>query len=297
MKIIQFYIFSELIKKIFIMTAGFTLLVTFFNFINELDSISNNTFTLRNIFFIQALKLSTVIYEVLPIGTLIGGLWAFATIAATSEFIAMRVGGFTPYLIFKIICIAWIPLLVVSLFLSELLMPLSNKLLGKNQSLNQSSSSVSEFKSGYWLRDRVGESTAENKEFLPNTERIVNFSSIDIKKMIKFITIFEFNQNNILTRRISAESAGYFAANDNFFDAPDNFRGYWKLINPKVIILSKDGNVLVSEPAQITLHTKLSVETIDALTIHPEKMSLYNLKNFINYIKERYLHKFLLLIN
>ena len=150
MKIIQFYIFSELIKKIFIMTAGFTLLVTFFNFINELDSISNNTFSLRNIFFIQALKLSTVIYEVLPIGTLIGGLWAFATIAATSEFIAMRVGGFTPYLIFKIICIAWIPLLVVSLFLSELLMPLSNKLLGKNQSLNQSSSSVSADRRSYY---------------------------------------------------------------------------------------------------------------------------------------------------
>ncbi len=121
------YLAKVVLEKIIITLLGFTLLFTFFNFIAELDEIGKGTFFITTIFSFVVLKIPNVTYEIIPIATLIGSLWAFSELASTSEFTAFRVGGLSPNKALIIVFIIGLPLTLFTLFLSEVLIPTSEE--------------------------------------------------------------------------------------------------------------------------------------------------------------------------
>ena len=288
MPIIIIYLFKEIFTKIVVTTLGFTLLFTFFNFIAQLETVGDTTFNLGNVLFIQVINSLGVIYEVLPIASLIGGLWAFATLASTSEFIVMRAGGLNPKLIFFTVVFSCVPFMIFSVLLSEILIPSSEKFTEKLQPYNKLYSYSQSFQSGFWLRDRLNIKNNPSNN-LQIQERIVNFKTIDIKKNLKNITIFEFDKENLLVRRIFAENGKYEKNTNKKFTKKTTYldsAGYWKLENPKIFEISLSGKTRLSSRSQLFVSTDLSSETIDALTIKPEKMSSLNLYKYISYLSD-----------
>ena len=95
MTLITKYLVSDLLRKVFVITFGFTVLFSFFSFIAELENLNSYEIKLENIFYSQILNAPSIIYDVIPIATLIGSLWCFASLAANSEFVVFFGSGFS----------------------------------------------------------------------------------------------------------------------------------------------------------------------------------------------------------
>src|SRR3546814_8031999 len=97
-------------------------LFTFFALIEELDSVGTK-FTLLNLFYMQALALPTRLYDLLPIGLLIGAILALAGLAQRNELVILRVSGVSGMKLLAMLWVVTIPLVVGAFFLSEIVTP------------------------------------------------------------------------------------------------------------------------------------------------------------------------------
>ena len=123
MSLITKYLVADLLKKILVITFGFTILFSFFSFMAGLEDLTGSELSFQQVFFSQVLDAPSIIYDVIPIATLIGALWCFATLASNSEFVVFLGSGFSTRHFINIILMAGIPLVVLTISLSELIMP------------------------------------------------------------------------------------------------------------------------------------------------------------------------------
>src|SRR5690606_1805869 len=86
------YLAREIYRSSAVVLLALIGLFTFFALIEELDNIGGS-FTLLNLFYMQALALPTRLYDLLPIGLLIGAILALAGLAQRNELVILRVSG------------------------------------------------------------------------------------------------------------------------------------------------------------------------------------------------------------
>ncbi|OUW06438.1 MAG: LPS export ABC transporter permease LptG [Betaproteobacteria bacterium TMED156] len=279
------YLAKVVLIRIIITLVGFTLLFTFFNFISELDQIGKGAFLISSILIIVLLKIPNVIYEIIPIATLIGSLWAFSELASNSEFTAFRVGGLSPQKVSLIIFLIGLPIAFFTVFLSEIFIPLSDKFSRDWDKTNFKIKSTSNFRSGFWLRDRFDFNNNDKKNV---GERIVNIKKIFPDKSLIGVKIYEFDQNSKLISVISANKGNYIKSKKDVKSEIDKKNDLvlnsWKLMEPKVLTISQKGTTQLTNHSVLSIYTKLSERTIEALTIKPEKMSATELYSFIEYL-------------
>src|SRR3546814_6652652 len=84
-------------------------LFTFFALIDDLDNISAK-FSLANLLYLQALAIPTRLYDLLPIGLLIGAILALAGLAQRNELVILRVSGVSGMKLLTMLWIVTIPL-------------------------------------------------------------------------------------------------------------------------------------------------------------------------------------------
>ena len=280
------YIVNFILQRIIITLIGFILLFTFFNFIAELDQIGKNANFLNSTFKIMVLKIPNVTYEIIPIATLIGGLWAYSELSATSEFTAFRVGGFTPQKALLTIFLGGLPLMLLTVVLSEVFIPISDKFSRDINNLKSQISSNSNFKSGFWLRDRY---ITDDKFSDSLSERFINIKNIYPDKSLIGVKIYDFDTDFKLIKITTALKGDYVSLKKNsaVYKVKENIQiktNSWNLISPVVLKINKNGNTSLERYENLTLKTKLSAKTIEALTIKPEKMSVAELYSFIEYL-------------
>ena len=273
------YLAKVVLERIILTLLGFALLFTFFNLISELDEIGKGSFFISTIFSVVFLKIPNVTYEIIPIATLIGSLWAFSELASTSEFTAFRVGGLSPNRALIIVFIIGLPLTLFTVVLSEVLIPISEQYSRNWGGLMVKNQSTSNFKSGFWLRDRFPSSKKNGNQKV--RERILNIKRINTDKSIIDIKIYGFDKNSKLVSVTSAKK-GNFVVIDKKNDSKT--LNYWNLNNAKVLTVNEAGHVKLMKYPQRSIDTKLSSRTIEALTVKPDKMSATELSSFINYL-------------
>ena len=278
MTLITKYLVSDLLRKIFIITFGFTVLFSFFSFITELENLNTYEIKLEKIFYSQILNAPSIIYDVVPIATLIGSLWCFASLAANSEFVVFFGSGFSTRHFIKVILTGGIPIVILTIFLSEIIMPSSINKLNKINSgggLNQ----TIELQTGYWIRDVLDYEKIENDA----NERIINIGQIDFDRKLSSILVYEFDKQNKLIRKITAKT-GLFQKN-NMADEGVFFYS-WSLAKPTILDMSEPTSITEKQFDNIILSTNISESTFNALTIKPEKMSAQELRSYVAYLED-----------
>ena len=278
MTLITKYLVSDLLRKIFIITFGFTILFSFFSFIAELENLNSYEINLEHIAYSQILNAPSIIYAVIPIATLIGSLWCFATLAANSEFVVFFGSGFSTSHFIKVIITGGIPIVILTIFLSEVIIPSSiNKLnqVKSGSGLNQ----TIELQTGYWIRDVLNYEKIENNA----NERIINIGQIDFDGKLFSILVYEFDKQNKLIRKITAKT-GLFQK-DKMADEGIFFYS-WNLTEPTILDMSKPTSITEKQFDNIILSTNISESTFYALTIKPEKMSARELKSYAAYLED-----------
>ena len=119
------YLARGMYGRIGFVLLGFVALFALFDFVSELEEIGRGDYRMVGALQFIMLRLPAMAYELLPIACLIGGLWALAGLAATSEFTVARASGFLP--VDALITIGWtgLPLVLACALLSELVVPVS----------------------------------------------------------------------------------------------------------------------------------------------------------------------------
>ena len=276
MRIARRYIASEIYKSSAVVLLALIGLFSFFNLIDELDKLSA-TLSLANLLYLQLLSLPTQLYELLPIGLLIGAVLALAGLAQRNELVVLRASGVSGLQLLLSLWLITLPLMVGALVLSEYITPRTEiqasesslKLLGK--------AGGGRLASGYWFK--------ENQN---TTMRLINIGNLNDKSTVANITIYEFNQAQQLQSFIQAET-GHFNNGQLQLEQVQQ-----SIINPKALQAleqTTDTTQLIEQEqlATLAIQTELNAERLLARILTPERMAITDLIDYISYLDQNQL--------
>lgn len=259
LKLYQRYLMRELFGSIFLVLAAFLALFTFFNFIDELRSVGRAGYALGHAALFVALGLPGLIYELIPIATLIGALYALSTLARHSEITVLRASGLaTRSLLMTLFRVAAL-LAILTFIIGEGLVPFSER-LGREIRAKALSTVIAQsgFDSGLWVKD--GRSFVNIRKAAPEAP-------------LEDIRIYKFNQQNALESVTDAKSA--------VFNRPDR----WQLHGVVRTVLEGDrSRVETSEESEWV--SAITPDLLAVLMVAPERMSLYGLLNYTKHLTE-----------
>lgn len=272
------YLAREIYRSCAVVLLALVGLFTFFALIEDLDSVGTK-FTLINLFYLQALQLPTRLYELLPIGLLIGAILALASLAQRNELVILRVSGVSGIKLLAMLWIITVPWVIGAFVLSEVVTPAAEiknseaslQLLGR--------AGGGRLNSGYWFKE----------EGSSGGDRIINIAELKANGGVSDVTVYEFQQDQELTR--------FSRAKDGYFDDG-------RLVLEVVTETHIDENALmaladaqppaspltrVQQVEQRELATTLTPERLIARILTPERMSIAVLLDYIGYLEANHL--------
>jgi lipopolysaccharide export system permease protein len=278
MRTARHYLAHEIYRSCTVVLLALLGLFTFFSLIEELDNL-NGTFTMLALFYLQALAIPARLYDLLPIGLLIGSILALANLAQRNELIILRVSGVSHLKLIAMLWLITLPLMLGAAVLSEWLTPLAEL---KNSEVTlrlQGHSLGGRLESGYWFKEPTKDQGL----------RTINIATLYGDGKVEGITLYEFDKNLELLA-LSQAKRGYFSDNKLLMQnvvenriAPDALISLQDARTPKTPLLT------VHTLAKRELSTTLTPARLLARVLTPERMSLLTLLDYISYLNHNQL--------
>ncbi|CAN4266017.1 COG0795 Predicted permeases [Methylophilaceae bacterium] len=261
MNIFNRYLWQETSINILMTMLGLLALFSFFDLIQELDTLGRGDYGISTMLMFVALSIPGHIYEVVPVAVLVGMMFSLGTLARNSELVVMRVSGISVVKIGWVLIKVGLLFTVITFLVGELITPISEKMAQRLRIKATDSVVAQDFKTGLWVKD--------GKSFV-NVENVLPDASLFN------IHVYEFDENFRL-RSISNAKNGYFDE--------DRWRlskvTQTKFNNAKVIQQSNIQTQIFNEANWKSL---IRPELLNVLLVSPEKMSAWNLYSFINHL-------------
>ena len=260
------------------MLAGFVLLFTFLDMVSEIRNIGRDGFDLTQAFLLVFFRVPGIVYELLPVATLIGAVWALAQLAAGSEFTVARASGLGPLQVLGFSVFVALPLVAFTLFLAELILPISEVAAARAKASVEGRVGSSFLSSGFWMRDYPTES-GENRVRV----RMVNLTSMDPDRRLKGVKLYEFGELLTLRSLVEADSAVFLRASPATANAQE--ASIWRLEGVRLTEFAADGQVTRNQLSSLELPLYLSPARLGALMVKPEQMSARELFLYVDYLQ------------
>ena len=272
------YFAAQIILHIGIVLAGFVLLFTFLDMVSEIRNIGRNGFDLTQASLLVFFRVPGIVYELLPVATLIGAVWALAQLAAGSEFTVARASGLGPLQVLGFSVFVALPLVAFTLFLAELILPISEVAAARAKASVEGRVGSSFLSSGFWMRDYPTESS-ENRVRV----RMVNLTSMDPDRRLKGVKLYEFGELLTLRRLVEADSAVFLRASPATANAQE--ASIWRLEGVRLTEFAANGQVTRNRLSSLELPLYLSPARLGALMVKPEQMSARELFLYVDYLQ------------
>jgi lipopolysaccharide export system permease protein len=274
----------EIIQATGFVLFGLLALFSFFELINQLDDLGRASYSLRQVFIYVLLGLPTRTYELMPIGALIGTIYALSKLASNSEFTIMRVSGMsTRRLAYAVLSVA-VVLVLVTYVLGEFIAPPAERLGRQSRLVATGSTLAQQFRSGIWVRDLLKDPDGHVERL-----RFINVARVQPDISVEGWRIFEFDRDFRL-RSISR------AAEGRYVDGPPGRHG-WELknivetrlpvVDPTDMTPSPLRTEIVREPERLWV-SDLKPEIFGVLLVQPERMAALDLVQYINHLAENH---------
>lgn len=268
------YLALEIYRSSFVVLLALIGLFTFFALIEELDNVGNQ-FTLLNLFYLEALALPTRLYDLLPIGFLIGAILALAGLAQRNELVILRVSGVSGIRLLITLWIVTLPLVAGAFVISEVLTPAAEIKSSEANLILLGRSDGSRLNSGYWFKENTGDG---------NT-RIININRLLSGGGVQGVTLYEMNAEQELQAFSQAKEG-------RFQDGELILEGVTQLtINEHAVQALADTAVPAAALTRLdtldsrSVDTTLTAERLIARVLTPERMSVVTLLDYISYLK------------
>lgn len=267
------YLASEIYRSSAVVLLALLGLFTFFALIEELDKVGSK-FSLLSLFYIQLLELPTRLYDLLPIGLLIGAILALASLAQRNELVILRVSGLSGLRMMLMLWVVTLPMVIGAFFLSEYLTPAAEIKASEQGMALLGRSGGGRLDSGYWFKENTPEGGM----------RIINISQLQGNGRVSEITLYDFLPGEKLSF-IAQSPNGQFSNNSLVLNDVTETR-----LDTNALQALKDAQapeqalVQVEKRDALTLSTSLSAERLMARVLTPERMSILDLIDYIHYL-------------
>ena len=285
MKYLFPYIFERYLARQIYAAFGFILfalvaLFLFFDILSELGSVKGQ-YTLPLALLHVLLKAPSRISEIIPIAGLIGSIYVFAMLASQSEFTILRIAGLDIRRGLTTLAKISLPLIIVTLVMSEWLGPYTENLSDQIRMKALGSSYSSQFKTGVWVKDRLRDEDGSGP-IRPGV-RYVNVGKIEQDNEIKNIRMYEFDDAYSLLSIRSAVSGRFDETGTWILDDVTETRfKESKQADPLNPVYSAQ---TFSHPI-ISLNSEVTPQILSVLLVSPEKMSIISLGRFISHLRD-----------
>lgn len=285
MKYLFPYIFERYLAKQIYAAFGFILfalvaLFLFFDILSELGSVKGQ-YTLPLALLHVVLKAPSRISEIIPIAGLIGSIYVFAMLASQSEFTILRIAGLDMRRGLITLAKISLPLVILTLVMSEWLGPYTENLSEKIRMKALGSSYSSQFKTGVWVKDRLRDEDGSGP-VRPGV-RYVNVGKIEQDNEIKNIRMYEFDDAYRLLSIRSAASGRFDQTGTWILDDVTETRfKETKQTDPLNPVYSAQTFILPI----VSLESEVTPQILSVLLVSPEKMSIFSLGRFISHLRD-----------
>lgn len=256
LKLYERHLAREIYAATGLVLLAFLMLFAFFDLIHQLESIGKGNYQIQHALAYVVLTLPGRLYELFPIGVLIGTLYALTVLARHSEITVLRAAGLsTSDLLVTLAKIGFV-FVVLTLLTGELIAPPSERAAQQLRLKAMGSLVAQEFRSGLWVRDE--RSFVNVREVLPDAS-------------LQNVRIFEFDNRFQLLSISEAERGSYIKD------------GNWLLGGVVRTVFSGDA-ARVERYREMNWRSGLNPDLLAVLLVVPERMSLVNLYLFIRHL-------------
>ncbi len=256
LKLYERHLAREIYASTALVLTAFLMLFAFFDLIHELESIGRGAYQLQHALGYVALTLPGRLYELFPIGVLIGTLYALTVLARHSEITVLRSAGLSTGDLLVALAKIGLVFAVLTLLVGEFLAPPAERAAQQLRLKAMGSLVAQEFRSGLWVRDDL--SFVNVREVLPDAS-------------LQSVRVFEFDDRFRLLSISEAESGRYLSA------------GMWLLEGVVRTVFSGD-SASVERYGQLNWKSALNPDLLAVLLVVPERMSLVNLYLYIRHL-------------
>lgn len=257
MKTCRYYLWKE-VGLSCIATFGILLaLFWFFDLMAELNETGHGHYHVPQAMLFVTLQLPSRLYELMPIGALLGSLWALGRLHSTSEYTIIRCSGVSQWQIAKVLLQGGLLLAALTLVCGEWLAPMALQ-HGNQMKLSATNTLLArEFRSGLWVRQQ--DSFINVHEVLPN-------------KTLREITVYRFDAGRQL-REVMHAREGRPVAQDQ-----------WKISDVSITRFSPKNATTTTLPT-MDWNSGITPALLATLLVSPDEMSIRDLYAYINHLQ------------
>ena len=256
LKLYERHLAREIYASTALVLTAFLMLFAFFDLIHELESIGKGSYQLQHALGYVALTLPGRLYELFPIGILIGTLYALTILARHSEITVLRAAGLSTRDLLVTLAKIGLVFAGLTLLVGEFLAPPAERAAQQLRLKAMGSLVAQEFRSGLWVKDE--RAFVNVREVLPDAS-------------LQNVRVFEFDDRFQLLSISQAERGRYLSD------------GTWALEGVVRTVFSGD-SASVESYGQLNWKSALNPDLLAVLLVVPERMSLVNLYLYIRHL-------------
>ncbi len=258
MKLLDRYIGQAIITGVMLVLIIFIVLYELFAFAGETNQIGQADYTVWAALEYSLLRIPQHVYELFPLSMLLGTMLGLGWLANNNELVIIRMAGVSLLGIVGSIMKTAIMLMLFAMLIGEGIAPplyqyASDKRI---KALHGHINMNTNF--GLWARDG-------------NT--YINVNSVRNDGHLIGIKLYQFDDNNIIKRRIHASKAVY-----------DEAGKHWLLKSVRETVHVND-SFTIKRSKKMKWKTLLDLNTVKIVAVRPELLSIWKLNGYIDYLK------------
>jgi lipopolysaccharide export system permease protein len=199
MKTVRRLLYRDIASAVVFVALAFLSLFFFIDFVDELDAIGRNGYTLGYALLSGLFDVPGHFYELFPIAVLIGTIFALARMAQSSEFTILRTGGLGPGRALGLLSALGVLFALVTFGVGDYLAPASERAAVELKARFSGGRALGS--TGAWLKDR--------RTLADGSERNVSVNVLRTTPdgVLEGVRIFEFDSDSRLVTRVAAGHA------------------------------------------------------------------------------------------
>ncbi len=261
MSIISRYIIKEFFKYFALVQIVVITLFVFIDYLTKIGKFIKVDMPLSSAFGFVLLKIPFIFTMLMPVCCIMATIIVFSLMIRNNELLAMKSGGMSVYRVVQPVIIMGVLTTILFFFVAELVMPITQTSVNKVKRI---------------IRNKDVKTTNDNNIWLKKDNIIINIKYYNSQKQsLSGLTVFYFNNDFLLTKRVDAGEAFYQ-------------KGSWLLKNVHEMEKTKPDDAFFSKfysDKQIQLDVK--PEDLKSVIRRSQEMSMKELYRYVKKAKSQ----------
>lgn len=256
MRILDIYIGRIILRHTMITMLVLLGLFTFVNFIEQLTSLGQGNYNLKEVITYVTLIIPRTIYELFPMAALLGSIIGLSMLASDSELIVMRSSGISMTQITASALKTGSLFVIAAMLIGELVSPFTETQAQRGRAEALQQNIKQQTNSGLWMRD--------NETFVNIGEVLPDLTLLNVK-------VFGFDDQRKLRSLLAAKTG--------------NFEGdHWLINQVKRTLIDEHGNTESTAIKNTQWTSQVTPQILSVFLVKPYQLSLLQLKRYINHL-------------